>query len=187
MACCTGPAAASAFFTSQRSLCPPRARRSRGRLSASIPDPTFDPNSPFVKKLSDAIASSPEEALRQSRSDNRPPLLHLLDNPEAEKAWEKERRRRIRNFRKNSPLYFPVPEAKKKPPDLPSMFLDNFIILVDYPLVSLIAELIIAQLLYLNNRDPDHPIYMYINSTGSSREDGQKVAFEDDAFGIYDF
>ncbi|KAH9312775.1 hypothetical protein KI387_027810, partial [Taxus chinensis] len=52
--------------------------------------------------------------------------------------------------------------------------------------VPLYAELIIAQLLYLQNRDPSHPIYLYINSTGTSREDGRKVTFESYGFAIYD-
>ncbi|GLJ49201.1 hypothetical protein SUGI_1038430 [Cryptomeria japonica] len=183
MACCTGPATASSSFISHTRLWVPRTRKSRGRVSACIPEPAFDPNSPFVKKLSDAIASNPEEALKQSRSDKRPPLLHLLDTPEVDKE---ARRKKIDNFIANSPLYFPVTSTRRPPPDMASIFLDQFIVCIDYPLVSLIAELIIAQLLYLQNRDPYHPIYLYINSTGTSREDGQKVAFESDGFAIYD-
>lgn len=108
------------------------------------------------------------------------------EKKEREEDEKKERRKRVDRYIKNSPLYFPCSTAREPPPDLASTFLDNFIICIDYPLISIIAELVIAQLLYLQNRDPYHPVYLYINSTGTLRGDGQKVGFESDGFAIYD-
>lgn len=42
-------------------------------------------------------------------------------------------------------------------------------------LVPAVTELVIAELLYLQYSDPRQPIYVYINSTGTSRADGETV------------
>ena len=39
-----------------------------------------------------------------------------------------------------------------------------------------VTELIIAELLYLQYKDRTKPIYLYINSTGTSRADGETVS-----------
>lgn len=44
----------------------------------------------------------------------------------------------------------------------------------------------VAELLYLQYRDRSKPIYMYINSTGCSRADGETVGFETEAYAVYD-
>jgi ATP-dependent Clp protease protease subunit len=49
-----------------------------------------------------------------------------------------------------------------------------------------VTELIVAQLLYLQFDDPDKPIYMYINSTGTSWYGGDAIGFETEAFAICD-
>jgi len=54
------------------------------------------------------------------------------------------------------------------------------------PLVAAVTELIIAELLYLQYDDPEKPIKIYINSTGTSRYDGEPVGFETEAFAICD-
>jgi ATP-dependent protease ClpP protease subunit len=41
--------------------------------------------------------------------------------------------------------------------------------------VPAVTELVIAELLYLQYSDPRQPIYVYINSTGTSRADGETV------------
>ncbi len=82
------------------------------------------------------------------------------------------------------------------PPDLPSLLLKERIVYLGLPLVSPdeykeqigidVTELIIAQLLFLQFDDPEKPIYMYINSTGTSWYGGESIGFETEAFAICD-
>ena len=76
--------------------------------------------------------------------------------------------------------------TKKSPPDLPSLVLDGRIVYIGMPLVPSVTELVICELLWLNYDQPDQPIYLYINSTGSQTPDGQSVGFETEAFAILD-
>lgn len=77
--------------------------------------------------------------------------------------------------------YFRTP-----PPDLPSLLLKERIVYLGLPLVAAVTELIIAELLYLQYDDPEKPIKIYINSTGTSYYDGEPVGFETEAFAICD-
>ena len=72
------------------------------------------------------------------------------------------------------------------PPDLPSLLLHNRIVYIGMPLVPAVTELILAELLYLNYESSDKPIYMYINSSGTTGPNGQQVGFETEAFAIAD-
>lgn len=82
------------------------------------------------------------------------------------------------------------------PPDLPSLMLKERIIYLGLPLVSPdeykqqlgvdVTELMIAQLLYLQYDDPQKPIYIYINSTGTSWYTGDAIGAETEAFAICD-
>lgn len=82
------------------------------------------------------------------------------------------------------------------PPDLPSLLLKERIVYLGLPLVSPdeykdqigidVTELIVAQLLYLQFDDPEKPITMYINSTGTSWYGGDSIGFETEAFAICD-
>ncbi len=72
------------------------------------------------------------------------------------------------------------------PPDLPSLLLKERIVYLGMPLVPAVTELIIAELLYLQYDDPEKPIRIYINSTGTSRYDGEPIGFETEAFAICD-
>lgn len=82
------------------------------------------------------------------------------------------------------------------PPDLPSLLLKERIVYLGLPLVSPdeykdqlgvdVTELIIAQLLFLQFDDPEKPIYLYINSTGTSWYGGDAIGFETEAFAICD-
>ncbi len=38
-----------------------------------------------------------------------------------------------------------------------------------------VTELVVAELMYLQWMDPKEPIYLYINSTGTTRDDGETV------------
>ena len=72
------------------------------------------------------------------------------------------------------------------PPDLPSLLLKERIVYLGMPLVPAVTELIVAQLLYLQSDDPEKPIKIYINSTGTSGYSGEPIGFETEAFAIYD-
>jgi ATP-dependent Clp protease protease subunit len=50
--------------------------------------------------------------------------------------------------------------------DIYSLLLRNRIVFLGTPINDQIANLIVAQLLYLSNEDPEAPIQMYINSPG---------------------
>lgn len=50
--------------------------------------------------------------------------------------------------------------------DIYSLLLRNRIVFLGTPINAQIANLIVAQLLYLNSEDPESPIQMYINSPG---------------------
>ncbi|KAG5626083.1 hypothetical protein H5410_011301 [Solanum commersonii] len=76
--------------------------------------------------------------------------------------------------------------ASTPPPDLPSMLLHGRIVYIGMPLVSAVTELVIAELMYLQYMDPKAPIYLYINSTGTTRDDGETVGMEAEGFAIYD-
>jgi len=51
---------------------------------------------------------------------------------------------------------------------------------------GMVSELLIAQLLYLQYDSPSKPLIMYINSPGTTTEQGQPVGFETEAFSIAD-
>jgi ATP-dependent Clp protease, protease subunit len=72
------------------------------------------------------------------------------------------------------------------PPDLQSLLLKERIVYIGMPLVAAVTELVVAELLYLQYDDPEKPIYIYINSTGTTREDGEPVGYETEAFAICD-
>lgn len=78
------------------------------------------------------------------------------------------------------------------PPDLPSLLLKNRIVYLGSPITNEVAELVIAQLLYLNYESAEKPVTMYINSTGSTIKNNtkyigeSKVGLETDAFAIAD-
>lgn len=52
--------------------------------------------------------------------------------------------------------------------DIYSLLLKERIVFLGTPISDQIANLIVAQLLYLNGDDPNQPIHMYINSPGGS-------------------
>lgn len=77
-------------------------------------------------------------------------------------------------------------KPRTPPPDLPSLLLDSRIVYLGMPLVPAVTELIIAEMLYLQSKDRVKPIYLYINSTGTTRADGETVGFETEGTAIYD-
>lgn len=77
-------------------------------------------------------------------------------------------------------------KPKTPPPDLPSLLLDSRIVYIGMPLVPAVTELIVSELLYMQYTDSSRPCYIYINSTGCQRADGEVVGFETEATSIYD-
>lgn len=77
-------------------------------------------------------------------------------------------------------------KPKTPPPDLPSLLLDSRIVYIGMPLVPAVTELIVSELLYMQYTDPKKACYIYLNSTGCSRADGEVVGFETEATAIYD-
>src|SRR4028118_1930503 len=75
--------------------------------------------------------------------------------------------------------YYGEGNSRTPPPDLPSLLLKERIVYLGMPLVPAVTELIIAELLFLQYEDPDKPIKIYINSTGTA-------GFETEAFAICD-
>lgn len=84
-----------------------------------------------------------------------------------------------------SPYYGDV-SYRTPPPDLPSLLLKERIVYLGMPLVPAVTELIIAELLFLQYEDPEKPIKIYINSTGTSSYSGEPIGFETEAFAICD-
>lgn len=72
------------------------------------------------------------------------------------------------------------------PPDMPSLLLNNRIVYLGMPINAAVTELIIGELLFLQYESNTKPITMYINSPGTTTEDGQPVGFETEAFAIAD-
>lgn len=59
--------------------------------------------------------------------------------------------------------------------DLFSRMLDDRIVFLTGPIDSEMAELVVAQLLYLESKDPAKDIFLYINSPGGSVSDGMAI------------
>lgn len=59
--------------------------------------------------------------------------------------------------------------------DIYSLLLKRRIILVSTPIEDQTANLVVAQLIYLSNEDPDAPIQMYITSPGGSVYAGMAI------------
>ncbi|KAL9326759.1 hypothetical protein ACSQ67_007404 [Phaseolus vulgaris] len=103
---------------------------------------------------------------------------------------------------------------EQPPPDLASYLYKNRIVYLGMSLVPSVTELILAEFLYLQYEADDKPIYLYINSTGTTKGlldleshvvrgvdtgregtrdvciggviGGEKLGYETEAFAIYD-
>lgn len=58
---------------------------------------------------------------------------------------------------------------EQPPPDLASYLYKNRIVYLGMSLVPSVTELILAEFLYLQYEDEEKPIYLYINSTGTTK------------------
>lgn len=59
--------------------------------------------------------------------------------------------------------------------DIYSLLLKNRIVFLGTPINSQVANLIVAQLLYLNAEDPESPIQLYVNSPGGEVYSGMAI------------
>uniref|UniRef100_A0A803KP09 ATP-dependent Clp protease proteolytic subunit n=1 Tax=Chenopodium quinoa TaxID=63459 RepID=A0A803KP09_CHEQI len=146
------------------------------RNSAQIPMPPVNPKDPFLKKLASVAANSPETFLNRPLDSDSPPYLDLFDSPQL-MATPAQVERSV-SYNEHRP--------RRPPPDLPSLLLHGRIVYIGMPLVPAVTELVIAELMYLQWMDAKEPIYIYINSTGTTRDDGETVGMETEGFAIYD-
>lgn len=144
--------------------------------SAKIPMPPVNPKDPFLSKLASVAATSPGILLNRPSNSDTPPFLDIFDSPKLMATpAQVERSVSYNEHRPASP-----------PPDLPSLLLHGRIVYIGMPLVPAVTELVIAELMYLQWLDPKEPIFLYINSTGTTRDDGETVGLESEGFAIYD-
>ncbi|CAI8609516.1 unnamed protein product [Vicia faba] len=74
---------------------------------------------------------------------------------------------------------------EQPPPDLASYLYKNRIIYLGMCLVPAVTELMVAEFLYLQYEDEKKPIYLYVNSTGTTKG-GEKLGYETEALAVYD-
>ncbi|KAB5529233.1 hypothetical protein DKX38_019314 [Salix brachista] len=172
--------------------------------SSNIPMPPVDPKDPFLSKLASIAAASSDSLLQGSpvTSSDTPPYLDLFESPKL-MATPAQVERSV-SYNEHRP--------RTPPPDLPSLLLHGRIVYIGMPyhqvkisefaklqlckrefeafryglLVAAVTELVVAELMYLQWMDPKAPIYIYINSTGTTRDDGESVGMETEGFAIYD-
>ncbi|KHN43299.1 ATP-dependent Clp protease proteolytic subunit-related protein 3, chloroplastic [Glycine soja] len=141
-----------------------------------IPMPPLNPKDPFLSKLASVAASSPETLLNTPKNSDTLPYLDIFDSPKL-MATPAQVERSV-SYNEHRP--------RRPPPDLPSLLLHGRIVYIGMPLVPAVTELVVAELMYLQYMDPKEPIYIYINSTGTTRDDGETVGMETEGFAIYD-
>lgn len=144
--------------------------------SSKLPLPPINPKDPFLSKLASVAAASPESLLDRPVSSDTPPYLDLFESPQL-MATPAQVERSV-SYNEHRP--------RRPPPDLPSLLLHGRIVYIGMPLVPAVTELVVAELMYLQWMDPKEPIYLYINSTGTTRDDGETVGMETEGFAIYD-
>ncbi|KAG0630649.1 hypothetical protein M758_1G194200 [Ceratodon purpureus] len=145
----------------------PRATPARVTMAMGGLKHPHSPNDPFLAKLAAAASTEMGKAQLAGAAgvSDGPPLLDILTNPVMMAAPAQVER--SSGYNEHRP--------RRPPPDLPSLLLNSRIVYIGMPLVPAVTELVIAELLYLQYADPRQPIYVYINSTGTSRADGETV------------
>uniref|UniRef100_A0A0D9Z772 ATP-dependent Clp protease proteolytic subunit n=1 Tax=Oryza glumipatula TaxID=40148 RepID=A0A0D9Z772_9ORYZ len=184
-------APSSGASSSFLSLPPTLLRQARGGAAASSalvaraasggsPNPLFNPRAdPFLSTLA---AASPEELQAAAagggrRGDDHLPFLEIFQNAKL-MASPAQVERSSSSYSQHRP--------RRPPPDLPSLLLHGRIVYIGMPLVPAVTELVVAQLMYLEWMNSKEPVYIYINSTGTARDDGEPVGMESEGFAIYD-
>ncbi|KAL5566378.1 hypothetical protein UlMin_029542 [Ulmus minor] len=160
-------------FRNSKTLC---SINGGAKAKAKIPLPPINLKDPFLKKLASVAATSPDSLLNRPVNSDTPPFLDLFEAPTL-MATPAQVERSV-SYNEHRP--------RRPPPDLPSLLLHGRIIYIGMPLVPAVTELVVAELMYLQWMDPKEPIFMYINSTGTTRDDGETVGMESEGFAIYD-
>ncbi|CAM0873149.1 unnamed protein product [Alopecurus aequalis] len=135
--------------------------------AAGAPSPLFNPKGdPFLSKLA---AASPEQleaaAGGEHRGEDHLPFLEIFQNAKLMSSPAQVER---------SSSSYSQHRPRRPPPDLPSLLLHGRIVYIGMPLM------------YLDWMDSNEPAYIYINSTGTARDDGEPVGMETEGFAIYD-
>lgn len=164
------------FRISASSTSSPPPRRPLAGCWSPNPTAPLNPNDPFLCKLRAVASASPDAFSLTPANLDIPPYLDLFDSPTL-MATPAQVERSV-SYNEHRP--------RKPPPDLPSLLLHGRIVYIGMPLVPAVTELVIAELMYLQWVDPKQPIYLYINSTGTTRDDGETVGMESEGFAIYD-
>ncbi|KAJ1297170.1 hypothetical protein BS78_01G357200 [Paspalum vaginatum] len=184
------PTPSPAHATSSPSLPLTHLRQLRGGTTSSAlvaraagpagaPSPLFNPRGdPFLSTLA---AASPEDlaaaAGGEHRGEDHLPFLEIFQNAKL-MASPAQVERSSSSYSQHRP--------RRPPPDLPSLLLHGRIVYIGMPLVPAVTELVVAQLMYLEWMNSKEPVYIYINSTGTARDDGEPVGMESEGFAIYD-
>ncbi|CAH9073807.1 unnamed protein product [Cuscuta epithymum] len=170
------PSSSPSTFSLRRSCFSVMCSSNSSRSSAKISLPPVNPGDPFLTKLASVAAKNPEALYNRTADSDEPPYLDIFDSPTLMAAPEQvERSDSYSDYGRDEP-----------PPDLPSLLLQGRIVYIGMPLVPAVTELVLSELMYLQYMDPKKPIYLYINSTGTTRDDGETVAMETEGFAIYD-
>ncbi|KAI5417660.1 ATP-dependent Clp protease proteolytic subunit-related protein 4, chloroplastic [Lathyrus oleraceus] len=74
---------------------------------------------------------------------------------------------------------------EQPPPDLASYLFKNRIVYLGMCLIPSVTELMVAEFMYLQYVDDTKPVYLYVNSTGTTKG-GQKLGYETEALAVYD-
>lgn len=178
MATCLRLPMASSVPCSSSSSMPLKHRSFKIRCAANtkIPMPPLNPKDPFLSKLASVAANNPDALFSRPQNSDTPPYLDIYASPKLMATPAQVER--SASYNEHRP--------KKPPPDLPSLLLHGRIVYIGMPLVPAVTELVIAELMYLQWMDPKEPIFLYINSTGTTRDDGETVGMESEGFAIYD-
>src|SRR3977135_2211508 len=87
----------------------------------------------------------------------------------------------VHNVTSTRPVAYSVPMVVEQTSrgergyDIFSLLLKNRIVFLGTPIDDIIANLVVAQLLYLSQEDPDREIQMYINSPGGQVDAGLAI------------
>ncbi|KAL5218938.1 hypothetical protein ABZP36_019622 [Zizania latifolia] len=174
------PAAASSFLSLPPLLRPARGGAgSSGLVARAAPSPLFNPRAdPFLSTLAAASAEELDAAAGGGRrGEDHLPFLEIFQNAKL-MASPAQVERSSSSYSQHRP--------RRPPPDLPSLLLHGRIVYIGMPLVPAVTELVVAQLMYLEWMNSKEPVYIYINSTGTARDDGEPVGMESEGFAIYD-
>jgi ATP-dependent Clp protease protease subunit len=74
---------------------------------------------------------------------------------------------------------------EQPPPDLASYLFKNRIVYLGMSLVPSVTELLVAEFFYLQYDSDEKPIYLYINSTGTTKG-GERLSYDSQSLAIYD-